>query len=653
MESAQSGSGPSPKQAMGGESNRAARPWPRWLPFSGLQAELVIPYVLLTLLLAVVGTYIVTRLVSASIHERFANRLYDASRVAAYSISRQEQEQLADLRTMAFTEGVLGALSDGDTAKLKELLYPLVLNSNVDILAVVAPDGQEIVTWGKDPKTGQYIEAQGGDFSSYEPVQKVLKGVVDENGDKHAGIANTSIGPAMVTSAPVRTPDGELAGVLVIGSYLQSILGDLSEQIMANLVVLDANKDYLASTLPNTEETTGLLEEVAKKIALQGEVATGELSLPEGDYRVSFVPFLLREQPLGWLGVILPGQYVVAGETTSRNVFTLIFAIATLAVIALGYFLARHIARPILRLRTISQDVALGNLDQKSGVTRSDEIGDLAIAFDQMTSQLRQRTAEAERLYSETAQRNRELIEINARLQSMQLQLIQSEKLAAIGQLTAGIVHDVKNPLTVIKGMAEILQENENLDAATQKDLKVIGESAVKANRIVTDLLKFARQSAPEMQSRDLRETVDAALRLTAYMVREAGIQLVTDLPKNPVIVTYDALQIEQVIINLIKNAVQAMPERGKLTVSLRSTGTEVALIVQDTGVGIAPENLSRIFDPFFSTKLEGEGTGLGLSLSYGIVANHKGRIEVESEVGKGTTFTVVLPTDQVATVEG
>ena len=455
------------------------------------------------------------------------------------------------------------------------------------------------------------------------------------------------------SSAPVRTPDGELAGVLVIGSYLQSILGDLSEQIMANLVVLDANKDYLASTLPNTEETTGLLEEVAKKIALQGEVATGELSLPEGDYRVSFVPFLLREQPLGWLGVILPGQYVVAGETTSRNVFTLIFAIATLAVIALGYFLARHIARPILRLRTISQDVALGNLDQKSGVTRSDEIGDLAIAFDQMTSQLRQRTAEAERLYSETAQRNRELIEINARLQSMQLQLIQSEKLAAIGQLTAGIVHDVKNPLTVIKGMAEILQENENLDAATQKDLKVIGESAVKANRIVTDLLKFARQSAPEMQSRDLRETVDAALRLTAYMVREAGIQLVTDLPKNPVIVTYDALQIEQVIINLIKNAVQAMPERGKLTVSLRSTGTEVALIVQDTGVGIAPENLSRIFDPFFSTKLEGEGTGLGLSLSYGIVANHKGRIEVESEVGKGTTFTVVLPTDQVATVEG
>jgi signal transduction histidine kinase len=235
----------------------------------------------------------------------------------------------------------------------------------------------------------------------------------------------------------------------------------------------------------------------------------------------------------------------------------------------------------------------------------------------------------------------------------MQLQLIQSEKLAAVGQLTAGIVHDVKNPLTVIKGMAEILQENQGLDSATQKDLKVIGESAVKANRIVTDLLKFARQSAPEMQSRDLRETVDAALRLTAYMVREAGIQLVTDLPKKPVIVTYDALQVEQVIINLIKNAVQAMPEHGKLTVSLKSIGNEVALTVQDTGIGIPPENLSRIFDPFFSTKSEGEGTGLGLSLSYGIVANHKGWIEVVSEVGKGATFTVFLPTDQAVAVEG
>jgi two-component system NtrC family sensor kinase len=302
-----------------------------------------------------------------------------------------------------------------------------------------------------------------------------------------------------------------------------------------------------------------------------------------------------------------------------------------------------------LRLRALSQAVAAGDLDQKTELDRPDEIGELAEAFDTMTQHLRERTDEAARLYAETVQRNQELAEINTRLQTAQQQLVQSEKLAAVGQLTAGIVHDVKNPLAVIKGMAESLQEEPELKPYATRELALIRESATKANQIVSDLLTFSRQSTPEMKLQDLKATVEAALRITAFLARKANVQVSAALPDQSVYMIYDAQQIEQVLINLIHNAIQAMPQGGALRVSLSQAAEAVALAVQDTGTGISPENLRRIFDPFFTTKPEGEGTGLGLSVSYGIIARHHGRIDVESVVGQGTTFTILLPKQQPA----
>jgi len=329
---------------------------------------------------------------------------------------------------------------------------------------------------------------------------------------------------------------------------------------------------------------------------------------------------------------------------TSRNIFSIIFSLGTVATIVVGYTLAQSIAKPILRLRNISQAVASGDLDQSTGLKGSDEIGELASAFDTMTHRLRERTAEAARLYAETVKRNEELADANARLQSAQAQLVQSEKLASVGQLTAGIVHDVKNPLAVIKGLSEELQEEVGLDPSTRDQLKTIRQSATRASTIVGDLLKFARQSTPEMETRDIRETIESSMRLTEYLVRKAGVDSQLDLPKESVMMTFDATQIEQVLINLITNAVQAMPDGGKLRVSLGQVEEAVAIAVQDSGIGIPRENLSRIFDPFFTTKPEGQGTGLGLSVSYGIVSRHGGRIEVESKIGQGTTFTILLP---------
>ena len=156
--------------------------------------------------------------------------------------------------------------------------------------------------------------------------------------------------------------------------------------------------------------------------------------------------------------------------------------------------------------------------------------------------------------------------------------------------------------------------------------------------------MKFARQSELEMARNDIRESIESTLRLAAFPIRKAHVEVIKDLPQEPVNMDYDHRQIEQVLLNLVHNAVQAMPEGGELRVNLSQTNGVAAIAIQDSGTGIPPEIMNSIFDPFFTTKPEGEGTGLGLSVSYGIVSHHDGRIEVDSEVGEGTTFTVLLP---------
>lgn len=610
---------------------------------TGLQGKLIVPYVLLTLLLAVIGTYVTTRLVTSSLRDRITNQLVQASRVAADTTVRRERTQITQLRDMAFTVGVPEAVAAGDSQTLETLLTVKIKNQRIEAVVVFDKTGQVVMVLAANPQTDQLLYSKGFDFTFFEPVKRVLAGEDDKLGDKFTGVTDTVSGPMLFTVGPVKNASGDLVGGMAIGTYLKTLVVDTHDQTLSDVFLVDNNHKLLATNLTEVEEGyNGLI--AASKQAVPEVASFSSVDLNRRGFRVSFTNWKVRGESLGWMGVILPNDYIASTETRSRSTFLIIFAVGTATMILIGYLLAQLIARPIMRLRDMSQAVAGGDLNQSIGLTQSDEIGELAGAFDTMTLRLRERTAEAARLYEETVQRNKELAEINARLQAMQLQLIQSEKLAAVGQLTAGIVHDVKNPLAVIKGLAEVLQDDTTITDETRHELQVIRESAEKANRIVSDLLKFARQSVPEMESHDLRETVEASIRLTTYLIREARIQLVKDIPEKMIPVTYDPQQIEQVLINMIHNAIQAMPNRGTLNVRLDQMDGTAAVAIQDTGTGISPENLKRIFDPFFTTKPEGVGTGLGLSVSYGIIANHKGRIEVESEVGKGTKFTIYLP---------
>lgn len=237
------------------------------------------------------------------------------------------------------------------------------------------------------------------------------------------------------------------------------------------------------------------------------------------------------------------------------------------------------------------------------------------------------------------------------KLEETQAQLVQSAKLAAVGELAAGVAHEINNPLTSIIGFTRLLLEDLPLDHQIRADLETIDREAARTRRIVRALLDFARTSDPVLVPTDLNALVEEAAMLACTRSVLAKVSLEKDLSPLPPVML-DTNQIKQVLVNLLNNALQAMPDGGRLAVATRLTESEIdgvdrqmaAVYVSDSGAGIPPENLGRIFDPFFTTKEVGMGTGLGLSISYGIIKDHQGVIEVAETGAEGTTFRIRLP---------
>ncbi|MGD8623906.1 MAG: PAS domain S-box protein [Anaerolineae bacterium] len=260
----------------------------------------------------------------------------------------------------------------------------------------------------------------------------------------------------------------------------------------------------------------------------------------------------------------------------------------------------------------------------------------LGVAFENITEQKRAEE-ERERLYQDLQQRMAELRET-------QSQLIQSAKLAAVGELAAGVAHELNNPLTSIIGFSELLLWDAAHDDGAREDLKTIISEADRARTIVRNLLAFARQVKSHPAESDLNQVVQETLALVRHHVESDGIEIVEQYAADLPLLQVDAGRMKQVFLNLINNAHQATPQGGRLILTSQQVGDELAIQIQDTGKGIPGEHLDQIFDPFFTTKPVGQGTGLGLSVSLGIVRDHGGRIEVESQAGQGSTFTVWLP---------
>jgi two-component system NtrC family sensor kinase len=291
--------------------------------------------------------------------------------------------------------------------------------------------------------------------------------------------------------------------------------------------------------------------------------------------------------------------------------------------IFLWYFFHRLITRPVQRIVAATNAVSAGNLSFKLEIKRNDELGHLGNSFNEMTRNL----AEA------------------------QTQLYHSDKLASIGRLAAGVAHEINNPLTGVLTYSSFLLKRVKDSPEMKSDLEIIVRETKRCREIVKDLLDFARPVPPNKKSVNINDVIERGLSIVANQLNFNYIIVEKELSGSLPGVSVDEGQLQQVFINLLVNAADAIGEEGGtislITGAVQSDGKEYAQIeVKDTGCGIADENLSKLFEPFYSTK-DQKGTGLGLSVVWGIIDKHQGTITVDSELGKGSTFTIRLPVSQ------
>ena len=344
-----------------------------------------------------------------------------------------------------------------------------------------------------------------------------------------------------------------------------------------------------------------------------------------------------RQRHINWVlkavlpiaAVLLNGLllFVLVSLSLAEGERHVVIAVATagalLICVAVIMVLAVSIRRPMLELQEKIARLRLGDMDVSvSFSNRSDEIGDLGRDFNDMVEQLKASREEIQRLH--------------------QTQMSRAEHFATLGELATGLAHEIRNPLAGIAGVIEIVGRDLPPDSVARSVIKDAKEEALQINRILTELLDTARPKPPQFRVSDVCATVEHAVMFARQQAVTKRVMIELEVSGEIPPVDHDPNQINQVLLNLLLNAIQSMDKAGTIRVSLENDEDAVLIAVADEGKGIAPENLPNIFRPFFTTK--GHGTGLGLSLARRTVEAHGGQIDVTSEMGKGSRFQIRLP---------
>lgn len=370
---------------------------------------------------------------------------------------------------------------------------------------------------------------------------------------------------------------------------------------------------------------TRLSAAVCEAVLDRGETWAAPAFVVSDWYITAYEPI---RDPLGRIIGVLYVGILQAPFLHQRNVIVAVFLTtvmaATLASLVLLFLANELVLAPIRSVVAMCHKVIAGDLSARVGIQPPGEMGVLCRAIDRMAEAIAQRE---------------EMLE-----QATRQQIGRSEQLASVGRLAAGVAHEINNPLTGVLAFADMLREKENMDEQDRQDLDLIIRETKRAREIVRGLLDFARETPSVKTHLNLNDVVRETMRLLGKRDAFQNIYIVEDLAEDLPLVNGDKNQLQQVLVNLSLNACEAMPNGGTLLVSTARAGDRVVVQVTDTGCGIKKEQLDQIFQPFFTTKPVGKGTGLGLSVSYGIIQQHDGTLEVESEEGKGSTFTITLP---------
>jgi two-component system NtrC family sensor kinase len=566
------------------------------------------------------------------------------------------------------------ALISGNLEEAASELVSVRLREGLDIFSVTDESGvvllrsTNVELFGDDQSHNEIVRAAlsrkgpvaGTTIVSAEDLQKESPDLAKQAYSKFIETpkarardeAEETSGMMLMVAAPIYDYDYNIIGALYGGKLLNRNfeIVDTTKQTVYKGLKYDGKDigtatifqdDVRISTNVTNEDGSRALgtrvsEEVYDYVVNQGGTWIGRAYVVNNWYITAYEPVKnIHNEIIGILYVGILEQKYRDIERRTILVLLTIALVGVLLALALSYLLSRGISVALNKLVSASEEVARGNLDAKVEVETNDELQQLADSFNAMASALKQRDQQLKDFA-----RNK---------------IMESERLAMIGQLAAGVAHELNNPLQGIVAYSHLLLEKVPCEDPMTGSLEKIVTQADRCTDIIRGLLDFSRQTKPQKMPVNVNHILLECLALVEKQPIFHNIEIEKDFVGNLPLVSADPTQIQQVFINMIINAAEAMEGGGRLTLETRydPDDNSVDVMFTDTGHGIREEDMASLFDPFFTTKQVGHGTGLGLAISYGIVRKHKGAIYVESEVGKGTTFIVSLPVTAEEKING
>ena len=630
-----------------------------------IKLKLILFLLLVIIITGLISTIVGTHLIGDRIVKQAQKKVRLDLNTAREIYLEKIREVKTTVRLTALRYFIKNAFMQNDIKSLEANLKKISENENLDFLTLTDKDGKVVL------RTHQF-NFQGDDQARDELIKKVLKKKKEvaatqilskeELIKESQNLADKAViqliqtpkarqrkekqetsGMIIKAAAPILDYDGNLIGILYGGILLNrnyEIVDKIKDIVYRGETYKD--KDIGTATIfqnglrisTNVRDENGnraigtrVSEEVYNQVVLKGNPWIDRAFVVNDWYITAYEPIKnINNKIIGILYVgILEEEFT---DMRNRTLWTFlgITFIGIIFSFIISYFLGNSIVKQIKYLVSASSTLASGNLDQHVEIQSKDEIGELASTFNLMAKSIKKR--------------DRQLKEFT------QKKIMESERLAIVGQLAAGVAHEINNPLGSILIYSNLLLEDIEEDNQTKENLQKIVEQTTKCKDIVRGLLDFSRETKTELQIYDIHLVIENVLSLVQNQSLFQNVQISKNFnPQIPEIL-FDKAKIQQVFLNILLNAVEAMNGKGELKIEtdLALNKDFIEIRFSDSGCGISKEDIKRLFEPFFSAREDGHGTGLGLSISYGIIKKHKGNIKVKSQLRKGSTFTISLP---------
>lgn len=641
---------------------------------SKLTLAAVTPLAVVLLLVSLAASYLINAWVVEQAQKKVRNDLN-----AAREILRHEQQRVQKMvRFTAQSPGTASALQQGNVQQLLSGLEEIRQREKLDILSLADAEGK--LLWPnlqRQPKppitTPEFVRAAlendqfigtvliGEFLLRHESPQLAARAQVLDQ--RNAKIPRERRGMFLLSASAIRSKEGELLGCLYGGIMLNNNLSlvdriqelvygqESFEGIAVGSATIFLDRLRVATTIrhKNGQRALGtrVSDEVAEAVLKAGEPWLARAHVVNNWYLTAYEPIFDHQgNAIGALYVGMLETPFVALKTRSYLILLGLLLLGCGLGGLIARLLARRLARPLLELASSAEKIADGEREVSLPQVGQDEIGHLTDAFARMTGALKQSDDQLQslnrQLEKKVAERTALLEEKSLQLIKTQEELLRQEKLAAIGSLASGVAHEINNPAAIIRGNVEILQMSMTRNAPEQEELREIMKQVERVSLITQNMLSFAGRQDLHQEQVALDRLLEDILAQVSHQVPlgevRIELELIPDLPRIP----GDKERLRQVFTNIILNALQALAGQGSLHISAQPQAEQLIISIRDSGPGIPEELREKIFNPFFTTKRQ--GTGLGLSVSYGIIQAHGGQIEMRSAADGGSEFLLSLP---------